>query len=83
MGLLPDARYEQVMAAFGGHGYFVHRPEQLRDTLSECLKAKKPCLINTMISPNAARKTQVWKGAGISILAGARTRFLKGAGEYT
>ncbi|XP_006883390.1 PREDICTED: 2-hydroxyacyl-CoA lyase 1 [Elephantulus edwardii] len=57
--LLPNARYEQVMSAFGGTGYFVQTPEELRNSLKQSLAdTTKPSLINIMIEPQATRKTQ-------------------------
>jgi 2-hydroxyacyl-CoA lyase 1 len=60
MALLPNARYEQVMSAFGGKGYYVRTRESLRMALQECLaNTETPSLINVMISPTAGRKPQV------------------------
>ncbi|XP_029796177.1 2-hydroxyacyl-CoA lyase 1 isoform X1 [Suricata suricatta] len=57
--LLPNSHYEQVMTAFGGKGYFVQTPEELRKSLSESLAdTTKPSLINIMIEPQATRKPQ-------------------------
>lgn len=59
MCLLPNSRYEQVMTAFGGKGYFVQTPEELQDSLRQALKdTSKPCLINIMIEPQSTRKAQ-------------------------
>ena len=33
-GLLPESRYEKIMAAFGGQGYHVTKPEQLGSIVS-------------------------------------------------
>ena len=59
MALSPNARYEQVMSAFGGKGYYVRTRESLRMALTECLASQTPSLINVMISPTAGRKPQV------------------------
>ncbi|XP_032264630.1 2-hydroxyacyl-CoA lyase 1 isoform X1 [Phoca vitulina] len=57
--LLPNSHYEQVMTAFGGKGYFVQTPEELQKSLKQSLAdTTKPSLINIMIEPQAARKTQ-------------------------
>ncbi|XP_032906593.1 2-hydroxyacyl-CoA lyase 1 [Amblyraja radiata] len=57
--LLPNAHYEQVMTAFGGKGYFVQTPEELRKALVSCLAQEKmPSLINVMIDPSSGRKKQ-------------------------
>uniref|UniRef100_A0A8C2V0C7 2-hydroxyacyl-CoA lyase 1 n=1 Tax=Chinchilla lanigera TaxID=34839 RepID=A0A8C2V0C7_CHILA len=60
MCLLPNSRYEQVMTAFGGKGYFVQTPEELRKSLQQTLEdTTKPSLINIMIEPQSTRKAQV------------------------
>ncbi|XP_075403301.1 2-hydroxyacyl-CoA lyase 1 [Tenrec ecaudatus] len=59
MCLLPNAHYEQVMTAFGGKGYFVQTPAELKDSLRQSLaETTKPSLINIMIEPQATRKDQ-------------------------
>nr|XP_013217238.1 2-hydroxyacyl-CoA lyase 1 [Ictidomys tridecemlineatus] len=59
MCLLPDSHYEQVMAAFGGKGYFVQTPEELQKSLRQTLEdTTKPSLINIMIEPQGTRKAQ-------------------------
>ncbi|XP_066571769.1 2-hydroxyacyl-CoA lyase 1 isoform X1 [Amia ocellicauda] len=59
VSLLPEARYEQVMAAFGGRGFFVQTPAELQEALRKCLAdPEKPCLINVMIDPASDRKQQ-------------------------
>lgn len=58
--LLPNARYEQVMTAFGGKGYFVQTQEELKGSLRQSLAdTTKPSLIDIMIEPQAERKAQV------------------------
>ncbi|XP_069505013.1 2-hydroxyacyl-CoA lyase 1 isoform X2 [Ambystoma mexicanum] len=57
--LTPNARYEQVMTAFGGRGHFVQTPEELRVALKAGLAEEKvPTLINVMIDPRSDRKQQ-------------------------
>ncbi|XP_018430442.1 PREDICTED: 2-hydroxyacyl-CoA lyase 1 isoform X3 [Nanorana parkeri] len=59
VSLLPNARYEQVMTAFGGKGYFVQTPEELQQALKASFAEKHlPSLINVMIDPQSDRKTQ-------------------------
>ncbi|XP_004631720.1 2-hydroxyacyl-CoA lyase 1 isoform X1 [Octodon degus] len=59
MCLLPNSRYEQVMAAFGGKGYFVQTPEELHRSLKQALEdTTAPSLINVMIEPQSTRKAQ-------------------------
>ena len=61
--LQPNTHYEKIIEAFGGKGYFAETPDELRAALKsafeETSKAKKPVLINVMISPYADRKPQV------------------------
>lgn len=56
--LLPEARYERIVEAFGGKGYFCVTPEELSAALKDALASKTTCLINTMISPFSSRKPQ-------------------------
>eukprot|EP00057_Strongylocentrotus_purpuratus_P033402 XP_791292.4 PREDICTED: 2-hydroxyacyl-CoA lyase 1 [Strongylocentrotus purpuratus] len=58
--LMPDARYDQVMTAFGGVGFHVTTPAELEDALRLSLTkhANQPVLINVMVSPQAQRKQQ-------------------------
>ena len=59
VALTPDARYDKMMEAFGGRGYFVHTLESLTSALDECNRHKNLALINVMIDPMAQRKPQV------------------------
>ena len=63
--LLPKARYERIIEAFGAKGFFAETPDELKTVLEsafeETRKIKKPVLINVMISPYADRKPQVLK----------------------
>lgn len=54
----PAARYDQVIEAFGGKGYFVNTPEALRQALKDAVDHPMPTLINVMIDPKATRKPQ-------------------------
>lgn len=54
----PGARYDQVMEAFGGRGFFVETPTALREAFATALNLQVPCLINVMIDPRASRKPQ-------------------------
>jgi len=55
---VPQARYERVIEAFGGEGYFVETPDQLRPALERALASGKPNVVNIMINPQAGRKPQ-------------------------
>jgi 2-hydroxyacyl-CoA lyase 1 len=54
----PGARYERVIEAFGGRGYFVTRPAELGPALKEALADPTPSVVNVMIDPRAQRKPQ-------------------------
>lgn len=51
--LLP-ARYDQVVAAFGGHGEFVERAADLPIAIERALASGKPACVNVMIESTAA-----------------------------
>jgi 2-hydroxyacyl-CoA lyase 1 len=57
---LPKARYDLVMEAFGGRGWFVERPDELGPALAEALASPAPSLVNVMIHPRAQRKPQAF-----------------------
>ncbi|KAI8777704.1 2-hydroxyacyl-CoA lyase 1 [Biomphalaria glabrata] len=56
--LQPNTRYEKLIEAFGGQGYFAKTKEELRESLQSALKDQMPSIINVMIDPGAQRKTQ-------------------------
>ncbi|XP_064648035.1 2-hydroxyacyl-CoA lyase 1-like isoform X2 [Lineus longissimus] len=59
MFLAPNTKYEKMMEAFGGHGYFVRSRQELRKSLDEALKNETgSSLINVMIDPASQRKSQ-------------------------
>ena len=58
MSYVPQARYEKVIEAFGGDGYFVETPDQLRPTLEKAFASGKPNVVNIMINAQAQRKAQ-------------------------
>jgi 2-hydroxyacyl-CoA lyase 1 len=55
---VPQARYEKVIEAFGGQGWFVERPDELRPALDKAFASGKPSIVNIMINPSAQRKPQ-------------------------
>jgi 2-hydroxyacyl-CoA lyase 1 len=55
---VPQARYEKVIEAFGGDGYFVETPDQLKPTLEKALASNRPNVVNIMINAQAQRKKQ-------------------------
>jgi len=50
--LMPEARYDRMIEAFGGRAYQVTTPEELDDALSNALASKFPSLINCVIDPS-------------------------------
>jgi 2-hydroxyacyl-CoA lyase 1 len=54
----PRARYEKIIEAFGGRGFFVTRPAELGPALKEALADPRPTIVNVMINPRADRKPQ-------------------------
>lgn len=59
VSLLPDARYDEVMKAFGGRGLLVRTVEELHSALQLSLSDwERPSLINVLIDPSSDRKQQ-------------------------
>jgi 2-hydroxyacyl-CoA lyase 1 len=56
--LTPGARYDGMMEAFGGKGFYVTDPADLRGALDEAMAFDGPALINVAIHPRAGRKPQ-------------------------
>uniref|UniRef100_A0A3Q2XIC7 2-hydroxyacyl-CoA lyase n=1 Tax=Hippocampus comes TaxID=109280 RepID=A0A3Q2XIC7_HIPCM len=57
--LLPEARYDQVVTAFGGRGFLVRTVEELRNALQLSLSDwERPSLLNVLIDPSSDRKQQ-------------------------
>jgi acetolactate synthase I/II/III large subunit len=50
--LRPATRYDEVVAALGGHGELVERPAQLRPALDRAFSAGVPALVNVLTDPN-------------------------------
>jgi len=49
----PDIHYENIMRAFGGHGEFVDRPEQIRPALERAVASGKAACINVRVDSSA------------------------------
>jgi acetolactate synthase-1/2/3 large subunit len=49
--LRPATRYDEVVAALGGHGELVERPEELRGALERAFSANVPALVNVLTDP--------------------------------
>jgi len=52
--LRPATRYDQVVAALGGHGELVRTPAELRPALERALAAGTPALVNVLTDPSVA-----------------------------
>jgi acetolactate synthase I/II/III large subunit len=50
--LRPGTRYDQVVAALGGHGELVERPGDLRRALDRAFSAGVPALVNVLTDPD-------------------------------
>ncbi len=57
------ARYDKVAEAFGGRGFQVEHPGDLRAVLDKALSSGTTSVVNVLIAPNATRKAQehAWK----------------------
>ena len=53
---VPNARYEKVMEAFGGLGFYVETPDELGPALRQALDSGRPSLVNIMIGTRPARR---------------------------
>jgi acetolactate synthase-1/2/3 large subunit len=49
--LRPGTRYDEVVAALGGHGELVERPAELRPALERAFSAGAPALVNVLTDP--------------------------------
>jgi thiamine pyrophosphate-dependent acetolactate synthase large subunit-like protein len=56
--LIWGARYDRVMEAFGGKGFLVEDPKNLRGALDEAMNFRGPALVNVVISQGSGRKAQ-------------------------
>ena len=54
---IKDARYDKMMEAFGGVGYHVTSPDELRQAVNEAMDSGKPSLINAVIDPAAGTES--------------------------
>jgi acetolactate synthase-1/2/3 large subunit len=52
--LRPGTRYDEVVAALGGHGELVREPGELRGALERAFAAGKPALVNVLTDPAVA-----------------------------
>jgi 2-hydroxyacyl-CoA lyase 1 len=56
--LIYGARYDRMMEAFGGKGFFVEDPKKIRGALDGAMEHKGPALVNIVLSQSSARKAQ-------------------------
>ncbi|KAL5571327.1 hypothetical protein UlMin_020924 [Ulmus minor] len=54
---VPCAAYHTLIEAFGGKGYLVGTPDELKSALSESFSARKPAVINVIIDPYAGAES--------------------------
>ena len=54
----PSAHYEKMAEIYGGKGFFVTEPGQLKPALEEAMATDKPSIVNIMISAKSQRKPQ-------------------------
>ena len=52
--LRPNTRYDEVVAALGGHGELVTTPDELRPALERAFAAGRPALVNVLTDPRVA-----------------------------
>eukprot|EP00262_Sarcandra_glabra_P001773 TRINITY_DN11939_c1_g1_i1.p1 TRINITY_DN11939_c1_g1~~TRINITY_DN11939_c1_g1_i1.p1 ORF type:complete len:576 (-),score=61.44 TRINITY_DN11939_c1_g1_i1:474-2201(-) len=54
---VPSAGYHTLIEAFGGKGYLVETPQELKSALAESFSAQKPAVINVIIDPYAGAES--------------------------
>ncbi len=59
--LIYGARYDRVMEAFGGKGFFVEEPKDIRGALDEAMNFRGPALVNIVLSQGSGRKPQQFR----------------------
>ena len=59
--LIYGARYDKVMEAFGGKGFFVEDPKDIKGALDEAMNHRGPALVNIVLSQGSARKPQQFR----------------------
>jgi 2-hydroxyacyl-CoA lyase 1 len=59
--LIWGARYDLMMEAFGGKGFYVEDPKDLRGALDEAMNFKGPALVNVKLSLGSQRKAQEFR----------------------
>jgi 2-hydroxyacyl-CoA lyase 1 len=59
--LIYGARYDRMMEAFGGKGFYVEDPKDLRGALHEAMNFPGPALVNVKLSLGSQRKPQQFR----------------------
>src|ERR1700676_3419029 len=59
--LIYGARYDRMMEAFGGKGFYVEDPKDLRGALDEAMNFPGPPLVNVKRSLGSSRKPQQFR----------------------
>ena len=59
--LIWGARYDLMMEAFGGNGFYVEDPKDLRGALDEAMNFRGPALVNVKLSQGSQRKAQEFR----------------------
>jgi 2-hydroxyacyl-CoA lyase 1 len=59
--LIWGARYDKMMEAFGGKGFYVEEPQDLRGALDEAMNFPGPALVNALLSQGSGRKPQQFR----------------------
>jgi acetolactate synthase-1/2/3 large subunit len=52
--LRPETRYDELVAALGGHGELVREPGELRGALDRAFSSGQPSLVNVLTDPSVA-----------------------------
>jgi hypothetical protein len=55
--LISGARYDRVMEAFGGKGFYVEDPRDLQGAFAEAVNFKGPALVNCLLSKGSASRS--------------------------
>ncbi|MBV9859357.1 MAG: oxalyl-CoA decarboxylase [Alphaproteobacteria bacterium] len=59
--LIYGARYDRMMDAFGGKGFYVEEPRDFRGALDEAMNFPGPALVNVKLSQGSQRKAQQFR----------------------
>lgn len=54
---VPGAGYHVLTEAFGGKGYLVQTPDELKSALAESFSARKPAVLNVILDPYAGSES--------------------------